>query len=161
MLNLAHILYVAEVRSEIYVLMKNLVDSGRLKYYDDAFWKVKLDGTEEEIKNFRAWLRRVTFNDVKKRRYQENKHNKLLNIDDYSHDHSQENLWSNLEKKELIEKIKVLDTVNRIILELYFFEGLSFKEISQCLRSQGLGEYTETNLHQKKRRALDKLRELF
>ncbi|WP_404790324.1 RNA polymerase sigma factor [Altericista sp. CCNU0014] len=52
------------------------------------------------------------------------------------------------------------------ILELFFFENLSYSEIAQCLKSSGFPPdgtraYNENNLRKKKQRALEKLRKLY
>jgi Sigma-70, region 4 len=67
--------------------------------------------------------------------------------------------------QDIREKLQLLSYEDHKILEL-FFQGLSYQEIAQYLKSSGLPPdgrqpYNENNLRKKKQRALEKLRELY
>ncbi len=154
-----------EVRNEIFLILTKLIKLERIEYKiidnNFVFINIKPDKPKEPIENFKAWLRTVIFNHLKKLRKTQNKIDKILNIDNFSHYDSKEKYFSYIEKKELLEKLKSLGEEERRILEMFYFQKLSYQEIAASLQSEGFPKYSNANLRKKKERALEKLRNLY
>ena len=163
-LNLSNIT-LDEVRNEIFLILTKLIKLGRIEYKiidnNFVFINIKRDQPKEPIENFKAWLRTVIFNHLKKLRKAQNKIDKILNIDNFSHYHSREKYFSYIDKNELLEKLKSLGDEDRRIIEMFYFQRLNYQEIAASLQSEGFPKCSNANLRKKKGRALEKLRNLY
>ncbi|NEO95961.1 MAG: sigma-70 family RNA polymerase sigma factor [Moorea sp. SIO3G5] len=163
-----------DIINDVFFLVQRLIASGRLELHldvDGELLLVQIKGDlREPIINPRAWLRTVAFNYV---RGLHREHKRFLDItsDKWERLLSTEQSkavssrhihpMQYIEKIELREKIKQLPDQDSEILEVFFFKGLSYAEISSHLESKGYPRYTEEAIRQKKFRALNKLRQLY
>ena len=164
-LNLTKCCTIEQVKNEVFLLITNQIFKQKLKYQvidnSGVFLKIKPDGITEPIRNFKAWLRTVSFNHIKQTRIKQNKHDKIININDCYYLHDKKNPEQYILKIELREKLKELGDEERRILEMRHFEGFTYKEICLSLESEGYPKYTEINLRKKKERAEEKLRKFY
>jgi RNA polymerase sigma factor (sigma-70 family) len=154
---------VEEIENEIFLLIHKLIDSERLRdeIIEDClvFIIIRSNGTREPIRNLEAWLRTVIWNYLRGRRRRENRENRVILFDEYPDRRMSPSDY--VQNTELRQKLTLLSNEDRRILELFFFEDLSFREIAIRLQEEGFGQYTEAALRQKKFRALDKLRKIY
>jgi RNA polymerase sigma factor (sigma-70 family) len=152
-----------EIKNEIFLLIKDLVDSKKLsgEIFEEnwVFTKVNPDGTPESIRSLEAWLRTVIWNYLLELQRREKLSLKVILLDEYPD--LKINRLDYAEKIEIREKLKKLSHEDCRILELRFFEGLPFQEIAVRLQSEGFPKYTEEALRKKKQRALEKLRLIY
>lgn len=80
----------------------------------------------------------------------------VLNIDDQMELMSEENTLERVEKEDLIEKIAQIlnefEERDQLIVQLYYYEELSLKEISEIL------QITESRISQIHKRLMEKIR---
>ncbi|WP_298040209.1 sigma-70 family RNA polymerase sigma factor, partial [uncultured Campylobacter sp.] len=80
----------------------------------------------------------------------------VLNIDDQMELMSEENTLERVEKEDLIEKITQIlnefEERDQLIVQLYYYEELSLKEISEIL------QITESRISQIHKRLMEKIR---
>lgn len=154
---------VEEIENEILLLIYNLVDSGKLEVEIIegclVFIKIQSDGTRELIINLKAWLRTVIRNYLVGERRRETRRHQIVYFDEYSD--RRMNPSDYVQNTELRQKLTLLGNEDRKILELFFFEKLSFREIAVRLQAEGFPEYTEAALRKKKQRAIERLREIY
>ncbi|MGL6340597.1 MAG: RNA polymerase sigma factor, partial [Waterburya sp.] len=166
-LNLTHISSFEDVQNNIYIILFNLENSDKLIFQPEnkTFIYIKQDGSRNEIANFPAWCRTISFNYLKQLRQEQNKIDSDVNIDiDNAYFRNlvcTKTIMSHLDYEEVKDKIKLLDNLDRRIIELYFFEEYKFEEISNKLEEEGFGIFSMATLRQRKSRALGKLRRLF
>jgi RNA polymerase sigma factor (sigma-70 family) len=95
-----------------------------------------------------GWIRKVIVNvAIEKFRRTHNPDVKMVNVDDakYAISSNREEIHSHINAKELIKLVHKLSPVYQMVFNLYVFEDLSHKEISQQL---GISEGTsKSNLH--------------
>jgi hypothetical protein len=164
-LNLIGISSFEDVQSNIYIILFNLDKSGKLTFQPEnkTFTYIKQDGSKNKIKNFKAWCKTISFNYLKQIRKERNKIDSDANIDDeyFLNKVCTDTIMSHLDYKEVKDKIKLLKKLDRRIIELCFFEGYKFEEISNRLEEEEFGIFTTVALRQRKCRALEKLRKHF
>jgi hypothetical protein len=154
-----------DVQNDVYITLHHLSETNKLIYDPDnhIFTYILENGTKNEIKNFKSWIRTISFNYLKKLRRERNKIENSINIDDcyVRNKVCTEVLKEHLSSKEIREKVNLLKKLDRRIIELCFFEGYKFEEISNKLEEEGLGTFNAVTLRQRKCRALEKLRKHF
>lgn len=164
-LNLLNISNLDDVQSNVYIILFNLDQSGKLIFQpeNETFIYIKKDGSRNEIKNFKAWCKTISFNYLKQLRRERNKIDNNVDInDDYVRNKvCTDTIVEHLEYEEVKEKVKSLEKLDRRIIEMCFFEGFKFEEISKQLEDEGFGTIKSDALRQRKLRALRKLRKLF
>ncbi|NEO45002.1 MAG: sigma-70 family RNA polymerase sigma factor [Moorea sp. SIO4A3] len=164
-----------DIKNDVFLLVQKLIAFGKLESYlevDVGLSLVRVKGNlREPIINQRAWLRTVAFNYV---RGLHRKHKRFLHISPerweslLSTEHSNVVLFTGhthpiqyIENWELRDNIKKLPDEDSKILEFFYFNKLSYAEISIHLESKGYPRYTKENIRQKKLRALKKLRRIY
>ncbi|MGB5634877.1 MAG: sigma-70 family RNA polymerase sigma factor [Waterburya sp.] len=164
-LNLLGVSNFEDVQGNIYIILYNLDRLGKLIFQskEEIFIYVKKDGTKNEILNFKAWCRTTSFNYLKQLRRERNKVDVISDIDDdyFRNKVSTDTIIYHLEYEEVKEKIKSLKELDKRIIEMCFFEGYKFGEISEKLEEEGFGSIKTYTLRQRKLRAIKKLRKLF
>jgi RNA polymerase sigma-70 factor, ECF subfamily len=103
---------------------------------------------------FSAWLYRIAINEISTQ-YSKNKKNRLVNIDTAQINELIEETNLELSEehiKKIIEAIKKISGDDLMLLEMRFFENLTFKEIGDILK------ITENNAKVKVYRMVDKLK---
>lgn len=107
---------------------------------------------------FSAWLYRIAINEVNMF-FRKQKRERFVTVEDNMLDHLHEELTSDLTTNHLKDRLGVilqkLSESELHLIELRFFERLSFKEIAEIL------EITEVNAKVKVYRTLDKLKKYF
>jgi len=163
-----------DIKNDVFLFIQKLIDFGKLESsweVDVGLYMVLVKGNlREPIINQRAWLRTVAFNYV---RGLHRKHKRFLHISPerweslLSTEHSnvlfprQTHPMQYIENLELRDNIKKLPDEDSKILEFFYFNKLSYAEISSHLESKGYPRYTKENIRQKKLRALKKLRRIY
>jgi RNA polymerase sigma factor (sigma-70 family) len=161
-----------EIKNEVFISITQQVESGkiRIQQSDDAihFFTVKPQ-QEEQIYSLRAYLRTCLFNQIreisrcKRKEQQVDIDNSKTLIYQISQDSS---LYRNhpenwIREREIREKMNQLCLEDRRILEMFYFQGLSFIEMAKQLEAEGFPLYKLENLRKKKERALEKLRQRY
>jgi DNA-directed RNA polymerase specialized sigma subunit len=161
-LKLAPYYPVAEIKSDIFLLIYDLVNSGKLEceFIKDnfVFTQVKSDGTREPIRDIEAWLRGVLGSYLLRARAKEKLDNQVILFDELPDQRISPLDYA--QNTELREKLTLLSNEERRILELFFFDELSFQEIAVRLQAEGFPKYTTAALRKKKQRAIEELRKL-
>jgi RNA polymerase sigma-70 factor, ECF subfamily len=115
----------------------------------------KIGQYEDRGFQFSSWLIRIAINEINQF-FRSNKHNLTVSISENSVNHIFEEMETQHEHEEdllkLIEKINTLDENQRELIEMRFFDGLSFKEIAEIL------DTTEANAKMKLYRVLEKVK---
>lgn len=163
-----------EIKNTVFLIFKKRVASGKIRVQQDNsivhFFTLK-SSVEEPIHKLRPYLRTCLFNEINRifHLYKKQKTNQV-NIDDFKESVSQtlpnssfyrDNPEDWIEKCELRDKMHLLENEDRLILELFYFEDLSFEEIAKRLKSEGSPVYRHDYLRKKKQRAMDRLRLLY
>ena len=135
---------VEDVISEVYLRGVKLIDSG------------------EEIRNPGAWIRGTALNVIREMHRQKQKeqpNSELVKLQAYPQDNE-----SNREKEQNFFKLKNLlkdlNEKDRQILELRFFQDLSWQEVTDYLSSQG-ETLTVATVRQRGSRALKRLKKAY
>ena len=133
-----------DVISEVYLRGVKLIDSG------------------EEIRNPGAWIRVTAYNVIRemnrqKRKEQPNSELVELKVSPQETEHNQEKEQNFLKLKHLLESLNEKD---RQILELRFFQDLSWQEVTDYLNSQG-EVVTIVTVRQRGSRALKRRRKAY
>lgn len=154
---------VDEIKNEIFLLIQNLVDSkkldGKIIEGNLVLTKINTDGKQEPIISLEAWLRKVILNYLRGVRRRENRGNRVIPFDEYPDQSVNQPDYA--ETTELREKLTQLNPLECRILELCFFEDLSFRKMAVRLQTEGFPEYTVEALRKKKQRAIEKLRLIY
>jgi hypothetical protein len=154
---------VNEVKSCIFLLVFKLFDSGKLECKISknnlVFTKIDSKGKRESIQNLKAWLKKIIWRYLLKLHEKANRSNSSIPIDE--HPDSRKSPLDYAQHMELRRKLNELSKEECRILELCFFERLSFHEIAIRLESEEFPKYTEEALRKKKQRALEKLRLIY
>lgn len=165
LLNLNSVSSYEELQNNIYLTLYNLCKTEKLIFNPDTqvFTYVKKDGSKTQISNFKAWCKSISFNYLKQLRKERNKIENQINIDDehFPYQVATKSTINNLEFTEIKEKIQLLSDLDRRIIEMAFFDGYKFEEISIQLQKEGFGGIEPVTLRMRKSRALRKLRKLF
>ncbi len=115
----------------------------------------KIEQYEDRGYQFSSWLIRIAINEINQF-FRSNKHNLTVSISENSVDDIFEEMESAHNQEEdllkLVEKINTLDENQREIIEMRFFDGLSFREIAEIL------DTTEANAKMKLYRVLEKVK---
>lgn len=164
-LNLYSISSFEDVQGNVYIILFNLDRSGKLIFDADekTFTYIKNNGLRNKILNFKAWCRTTSFNYLKQLRKERNKIEINVDIDDdyFRNKVTTDAIIYHLEHEDVKDKIKLLKLLDQRIIEMCFFEGFKFEEISEQLEKEGFGVLKSNTLRQRKLRALSKLRKLF
>jgi hypothetical protein len=164
-LNLHHISSFDDVQNDVCITLHHLSGTNKLIFDPDnqIFTYILDNKTKNKIKNFKAWIRTISFNYLKKLRRERNKIETCIDIDDcyVRNKVCTEVLIDHLDSEEIREKVNLLKKLDRRIIELCFFEGYKFEEISNRLEEEEFGIFTTVALRQRKCRALEKLRKYF
>jgi DNA-directed RNA polymerase specialized sigma24 family protein len=160
-----------EIKNMVFICFKKYVELGKIRIQgsNDAlqFFKVNLQ-QEQPIRELRSYLRSCLFNQVKQllRLHLNRKVHQvdIRDLESLGSQISQDDSFyrDNSEKLillcEIREKMKQLSQEDRRILELFYFEDLSFIEIARQLEIEGFPLRHIDNLRKRKERALEKLR---
>lgn len=123
--------------------------------------RIEQDGTKVPIKNLLGYLRVTVYNHLLKKNI---KKNRLGAHDGVNIENLPQQTGSPLDHaqtQELRSKIQQLEPEDALILELFWFEDLSMKQIAERLVSEGFSCYSESNLRKKQQRAREKLRSIY
>jgi RNA polymerase sigma-70 factor (ECF subfamily) len=146
---------------QIYRYLYARVDSTDLAadLTSQVFYKVLLKIESYSFKGvpFASWLYRIAFNEMNMH-FRKDSKNRTINIDSEHigglFEEMEEDYYSD-EKEKLVQILATLSDERLSIIEMRFFEKLSFKEISEVM---GI---TENNAKVKLYRTLDKLKKNF
>ncbi len=157
-------------RKSLFVLVffiKNMLKQFHLEQVDfyDVVSDVYLRGIKkitsgENIKNPGAWIRVTSYNvilEMSRKQKKEQPDSEFLE-NQVAPKTCEEN--SEVQLNILRKSLENLSEKERLILELRFFQDLSWKEVRSILASKG-EILTESNLRQKGHRALEKLKKVF
>ena len=119
---------------------KDLLQEGFIKVFD-CLHQFKFEGS------FEGWMRRVVVNNALQKIRSKSHLHAIVSIDDAPQTPtvSQQEIFSHLGTKELLQIVQDLPTIYRLVFNLYVFEGMKHKEISKLLNiSEGT---SKSNLH--------------
>lgn len=167
-----------EIINQVFIVFQKKVETGKIRIefsngQTPNFWSCKPEGECKQIKFLNAYLKKSLLNHLRglwnneKKRELAIESEVIENLAPQSHLSELHNSFEEDEEIcQLREKLNQLNNEERRILELAFFDTLSFREIAQRLKSENLPTvghpgYSETTLRKKKQRALDKLRKQF
>jgi DNA-directed RNA polymerase specialized sigma24 family protein len=118
-------------------------------------------GKGETIRNTGAWLRATVYNIIREySRY----HQKLETLEESILQDIESPMFSETVEDDLAIlrlALQMLSTKDQLLLNLKIAERLSWKEVQDALKLQGMGTYSEVSLRKRKERALIKLRKKF
>lgn len=119
---------------------KDLLQEGFIKAFD-CLHQFKFEGS------FEGWMKRVFVNNALQKIRSKSHLHAIVPIDEESQIQtvSQQEIFSHLGTKELLQIIQDLPTIYRLVFNLYVFEGMKHREISKLM---GISEGTsKSNLH--------------
>jgi hypothetical protein len=166
-----------DIINQLFIAFSNRVESGGIKVEnaDDLtirFLSRNRAGEMQQVLSINAYLRTIIINYLRELFNQEKTNDFVAPLESLEHieamNHLNDSCFYEEDERvfEIKNKLKFLSYEDHRILELFFFEDLSYGEIAQCLKSSGFPPdghraYSDNNLRKKKQRALEKLRKHF